>query len=124
MTANVRNLSLILVSATSLVIVGCGGTKVVVVPTPTTPAANTIVTPAATPVVVSVPPTPAPVQEAESASPGSNYVWVAGYYNWVGNRYVWVPGMWVSVPHPNAMWVPAHWQPTTGGYTWMQGHWQ
>jgi hypothetical protein len=92
-------------AAAALAFVGCGGGKVVVAnPSATTPA------------VVVAPATP--------ASPGSDYVWVQGYYNWDGSRYEWVPGAWVRTPRPSAVWVPAHWQPTTGGYVWVPGAWR
>jgi hypothetical protein len=125
MKTNVKNLSLVLFSATSLLTVACGGSKVVVVPAATAPSSNAIVAPAPAQVVVtSIPVAPQPLQETASVSPGSDYVWVAGYYNWLGDHYTWVLGNWVRVPRVSAAWVPAHWQPTAGGYTWVEGHWQ
>jgi hypothetical protein len=46
-------------------------------------------------------------------SPGPNYVWVAGHYDWDGYQYVWVDGQWVLTPFYGAVWVnPVY----VGGY--------
>jgi hypothetical protein len=124
MKAGFRSLSLVLVAGTALLSFACGS-KVVVTPTPAAPTADRVETPAPPPAVATIPPTPAPPPEvAAGVSPGSDYVWVAGYYNWVGDHYVWVPGTWVRVPQATAVWIPGRWVPSTGGYTWVPGHWQ
>ena len=118
--------SLITLAGLAVSLVACGGGKVVVTP-PSTPMVATTPAIPASGVVATVPATPPPpTVEANvaSVSPGSEYVWVQGYYNWDGARYQWVPGSWVRTPSVNAMWVPAHWQPTTGGYVWVPGSWR
>ena len=126
MKLNIR--SLLLVSALALSLTACGGGKVVV--KPAAPAAPVVAAAPATPaptVVTVVPATPAAPANAEEVAgvrPGSDYVWVPGYYDWRGNRYEWVPGSWVRTPRPATVWVPGRWQPTTGGYLWIPGHWQ
>jgi hypothetical protein len=76
--------------------------------------------------VVTVPAAPPPPADSSIAavSPGADYVYVSGYYDWNGRRYVWVPGAWVRASRPASTWVPAHWEPTTGGYRWAPGSWQ
>jgi WXXGXW repeat (2 copies) len=129
MKHNVGTLSgLILLTSAAFATLACGGGKVVVVPnnTPNTPAPSAFAAPATPPAVVAtIPATPVyPQDTVEGPSPGSNYVWAPGYYNWAGDHYVWVPGAWMKTPSPSAVWVPGKWQPTAGGYTWVAGHWQ
>ena len=121
-----RNLSLTILAAAALSTLACSGGKVVVLPAAATPAASNLVSPApGATVVATIPATPAvPEGIQQTPSPGPNYAWVAGYYNWLGDHYAWVPGSWVATPRATAVWVPAHWQQTTGGYTWTPGHWQ
>jgi hypothetical protein len=85
---------------------------------PTAPAPSAFV-------VTTVPQAPAPptVTTTLGPSPGSDYVRVEGYYNWLGDHYEWVPP-WVKIPHPGATYIPGHWEPTTGGYAWKPGYWQ
>jgi YXWGXW repeat-containing protein len=78
--------------AVAVSLAACGGGKVVVVP-PSAPAAATALVTPASPVVVTVPATPPPPTtetSVASVSPGPEYVWVQGYYNWDGSRYEWV----------------------------------
>jgi hypothetical protein len=42
------------------------------------------------------PPPPPPLVRVVPRSPGRNYVWVPGYWNWNGNRYFWVNGYWAK----------------------------
>jgi|SRR5580704_17129940 hypothetical protein len=123
-----RFLSFLIVPATAM-FVACGGGKVVVLPGPSMPASNAIVaqTPAtpAPVIVTAMPAAPSPPADTvQGASPGTNYVWVPGYYDWRGDHYVWNPGAWVMTPATTSVWVPAHWEPTAGGYTWVAGHWR
>lgn len=114
-------------AAAAVSLIGCGGGRVVVANPQPAPAAMVAPTPAgpAGPVVVTVPATPAPpAEDVVSTSPGPEYVWVKGYYNWDGSSYQWVPGTWVRTPRSAAVWVPAHWQPTAGGYVWVPGTWR
>jgi hypothetical protein len=125
MKNTIRNCVLGCVLAAAVSLTACGGGKVTVIPTP---AATPLVAPApggpALGVVATMPDTPAMPSEVMSVSPGPEYVWVKGYYNWDGSRYQWVPGTWVRASSPSAVWVPAHWQPTTGGYIWVAGAWR
>lgn len=126
MKPKIRNFGLILVPAIAGLTLACGS-KTVIMPAASAPAPSALVTPAAPSqvVVTTVPAMPAPPQDVtQSPSPGSDYVWVRGYYNWTGEHYVWVPGSWTEVPRPAAVWVPGQWQPTTGGYVWVAGHWR
>jgi hypothetical protein len=119
----------------AIILAGCGGGKVVVNTPPTTPASPAPAEPVVvargpeaptTVVVKEVPSTPAPpVQVVElGPSPGSDYVRVEGYYNWLGDHYAWTPATWVRVPRAGATYVPGHWQASPGGYSWKPGYWQ
>jgi hypothetical protein len=48
---------------------------------------------------------PPPVYSYMPVSPGSNYVWVPGYYYPAGPRYAWRAGYWAPRPWAGAVWV-------------------
>ena len=82
----IRKLSVVLLSASALCLLACGGGKVVVLPTsasaagPANPATPAPVTPAQV-VVTTIPAMPAPPTEAVvPSSPGTDYVWVPGHW--------------------------------------------
>jgi len=123
MNCNVRNS--VVLSIATVFLAGCGGGKVVVLPSTPAPSSLVATAPSAPAVVATIPATPAlPAETVAGVSPGADYVWVAGYYNWQVDHYTWVPGQWVQAPHSGVVWVPARWQPTANGYTWVPGHWQ
>lgn len=66
---------------------------------------------------------PSPQQEVVSARPGSDYVWVGGYWTWRNNRYEWVAGHWVVPPRSGATWVPPRWEQEGGAYRFYEGYW-
>jgi hypothetical protein len=66
---------------------------------------------------------PAPQAENVPARPGSDYVWVAGYWSWRNNRYEWVAGHWAIPPRAGATWVPPRWDPEGGSYRFYEGYW-
>jgi hypothetical protein len=74
-------------------------------------------------VVVTVRP-PAAIVETRPASPGPNYVWIAGYHRWDGHAYAWAPGRWEVAPHPGARWVAHRWVHRHGGWVLVEGHWR
>jgi hypothetical protein len=115
MKSNTRMLGVLLLPAIGVLLVGCGGGKVVVLPGPvaTTPGPSAIVATApAAPtavVVTTVPAMPGPQADvAQGVSPGPNYFWVAGYYDWRGDHYAWVPGNWMLTPSTTSVWIAAH----------------
>jgi hypothetical protein len=68
---------------------------------------------------------PRAVVERRPASPGRNYVWIAGYQNWNGNGYNWTPGRWEQPPQPRARWVAHRYtRQKGGGWVFVQGHWR
>src|SRR5687767_4623566 len=68
---------------------------------------------------------PAPRQEEiVGAAPGSDYVWVGGYWARTPSGWTWVSGRWVSRPRPGVVWVPGHWQRHPRGHVWVSGHWR
>jgi hypothetical protein len=73
--------------------------------------------------VESPPPAPPPEVEVVPASPGPEFVWIAGFHRWNGHGYVWVRGHYDRRPRERAQWVPAHWQGHGRGHVWVEGHW-
>ena len=67
---------------------------------------------------------PAVRVEAQTVSPGPNYIWTRGYWRWGGASYQWVPGSWVARPRVAAVWVEGHWLRRGGGWVWVAGRWQ
>jgi hypothetical protein len=129
MNSNTKMLGVLMLPAIGVLFVACGGGKVVVLPSPYTPGPSNIVATAPAPtapvVITTVPAMPAPQADvAQGVSPGPNYFWVAGYYDWRGDHYAWVPGTWMLTPSTTSVWVSAHWENTAGGYTWVPGHWR
>lgn len=65
--------------------------------------------------------------EEKPAAPGSDYVWVAGRWEWHGD-WEWIPGVWVKQTHKEAVWVPGEWKHYTNGILghnrWIPGHWE
>ncbi len=74
-------------------------------------------------VVIKVAP-PAAIVETRPARPGANFVWIAGYHNYVNGAYVWVPGRWEAPPRPGARWVAHRWVHRHGGYVLVEGRWR
>src|SRR5262245_44335741 len=68
------------------------------------------------------PPPPPPQQEAVPVSPGPQWFWIAGHWQWNGVRYVWVAGHWER-HRPGMRWVPAHWENWNGRWRYVHGHW-
>lgn len=67
---------------------------------------------------------PAVRVEAQTVSPGPNYVWTQGYWRWTGSDYVWVPGSWIVRPRVGAVYVQGHWTRTSAGWVYVPGRWQ
>lgn len=73
------------------------------------------------PVVTVAPP---PLQyEQPGYPPSSEFVWIAGYWNWAGARYVWVPGRW-EAPRPGLYWVPHRWERDANQWRRQGGRWE
>ncbi|HEY8993810.1 MAG TPA: YXWGXW repeat-containing protein [Lacunisphaera sp.] len=89
------------------------GTVVVAQPQPTQPSQV---------VVVQAP--PAVQQEAVTARPSSDHVWIAGYWTWRDNRYEWIAGRWEVPPHSSATWIAPRWERLSDGtYRFYEGYW-
>ncbi len=66
-------------------------------------------------------PRPAPRAEVMPASPGPDYVWVAGHWGRAGNDDVWVSGSWV-LPKPGyVMYEPTRPATQRPGLLWIDG---
>jgi|GEM_PF-4388088 len=57
-------------------------------------------------------------------APGSDFVWVDGYWAWDGNEYVWIDGYWARVPYYGAAWNSGFWAPRHSGFVWFDGYWR
>ena len=70
-------------------------------------------------------PPPAVQEEVVLASPGPDYVWIGGYYDWdLGVRhFVWRPGRWERPPHAEAHWVAPRYEERNGRHYYHRGHW-
>ena len=75
------------------------------------------------PLVVNEAPPP-PQIEVVGTSPGKDYVWIPGYWQWK-NHWTWMDGHWAIGPRPNAAWIPGRWvRRTNGGWLWVKGYWR
>ncbi len=61
--------------------------------------------------------------EARKTSPGPNYMWISGHWNWNGGQYVWISGHWEK-NRKNQVWIPGHWEKRGRHYTFIKGHWR
>jgi WXXGXW repeat (2 copies) len=68
-------------------------------------------------------PPPTARLEVVPASPGANYVWIAGRWGWSNNNFAWVPGSWVLPATGHSIWVPGLWESDGHGWFWSDGHW-
>lgn len=57
--------------------------------------------------------------------PGSDYVWIDGYWDWDDyyGDYVWVDGTWARPPQRGWTWVDGYWEYGSRGYAWVSGYW-
>ncbi len=70
---------------------------------------------------------PPPLQaDVEIASPGPDYVWVGGRWDWAPDRhdYVWTKGSWEHPPHSGAHWVAPRYEKRGERHVYHPGHWK
>lgn len=67
---------------------------------------------------------PARLAEVRGPSPGRNYVWISGRYDWRGSAYVWIPGHYESPVGNYRRWVDGQWKHDRAGWYWVEGHWR
>lgn len=65
---------------------------------------------------------PAILVEDIPSSPGPEYVWIGGSWNWNG-RWEWVKGTWGRKPHFEAVWAPTTWE-YKDHWVRHEGHWR
>jgi len=65
-----------------------------------------------------------PKHEAIPQSPGNNYFWMPGYweYDFSRREYRWLSGRWTQLD-PNWVYVPAYYLWRPGGYLYIPGYW-
>jgi len=69
---------------------------------------------------------PPPVQEETVvASPGPDYVWIGGYYDWdvSARNYAWRSGRWERPPDRDAHWVAPRHEMRNGRHYYTRGRW-
>jgi hypothetical protein len=81
-----------------------------------------VVSSAATFISVNFAPPALPVY-AQPIAPGSDFMWIPGYWAWNGVGYYWVPGTWVLAPYVGALWTPGWWGWSGAAYLWHPGYW-
>lgn len=77
---------------------------------------------ATTTVVESAP--PPPQTDVIVASPGPDYVWVDGEWDWSGVTWVWIGGHWILPPFRGAIWIHGGWYHGSRGWYHSPGHWR
>lgn len=96
--------------------------QVVVVSAEQQVAADAVGAPAHSYIVIQKPPEPQ-APEGSPERPGSEYVWVSGYWTWQNNRYTWMTGHWIVPPYSGAKWVKPHTEPEADAFRFYEGHW-
>jgi hypothetical protein len=67
---------------------------------------------------IGAPPAPR-VLRVQPRQPGSDFIWIAGYWYPVGHKYTWHNGYWTRPPYAGASWVAPH----HDGQQFFQGYW-
>lgn len=66
------------------------------------------------------PPPPPRVVRVHPPRPGSDYIWVDGYWYPVDGRYRWHEGYWTRPPYEGSRWVGPHYE----GNQFYEGYWE
>lgn len=71
-------------------------------------------------------PPPGVHADLQVTSPGPDYVWVPGYWDWnLGSgEWFWAPGVWIRPPHDHARWVAPRYDHHRSHWKYQRGHWQ
>jgi len=109
---------------TPLVMALLGWTSLIILPANAkTVIVEEVQSPSPTYVIVQEQP-PADLVDERPATPGSNYIWLPGYWKFKDGRWHWKKGYWEVKPNPGATWVPGHWiKKHHHGWVWIEGHW-
>jgi len=74
--------------------------------------------------VSEVPQTPEPQPDVVVISPGPEYVWIPGYYEFDGRAYAWIRGYWAFPPRHGAVFVRPHWGWDGHRHVFHRGYWR
>jgi hypothetical protein len=66
---------------------------------------------------------PADVEYVRPASPGPDYIWIGGEWEWKGGNYRWHGGSWEHAREGH-VWKSGHWENGQKGYRWQKGRWE
>jgi hypothetical protein len=62
--------------------------------------------------------------ETQPASPGPDYVWIAGHWEYRDGQYTWIGGRWERPVSEGMIWVSPRWvRHGDGTYSFVAGHW-
>jgi len=77
------------------------------------------------PEVVIVGHPPQPRYETIAPSPGPEFFWIGGRWNYSGSRWMWMNGHYERHPHfhTGGGWEGGHWENRGGNSVWHEGHW-
>lgn len=64
-----------------------------------------------------------PMDDERPEQPGSDHVWVTGYWWWTNKTYAWVPGYWAVPPHKNYVYVSGYWTYADKQWVYRRGGW-
>lgn len=68
---------------------------------------------------------PRAIREIRPASPGRDFVWVPGHYQYQGSAYVWVGGRYERPPFSNMRrYEQGRWRHDRNGWYWVEGGWR
>ena len=67
---------------------------------------------------------PPPPTETVVVSPGPDYIWIDGEYEWNGFAWVWIGGHWGYPPHPHAIWISGRDWHDRYGWHHAHGYWR
>ena len=66
---------------------------------------------------------PADVVYVRPVSPGPEYVWITGEWEWKAGNYHWRGGSWQRAREGH-VWKAGYWETGQKGYRWQKGHWE
>jgi hypothetical protein len=66
---------------------------------------------------------PADVTYVRPVSPGPDYVWIGGEWEYRSGNYQWHEGSWQH-PREGHVWKSGHWENASKGYRWHKGGWE
>ncbi len=74
---------------------------------------------------IEIPPVPVEPTPVPVTPPQPGYSWVPAHWEWSGYGWTFVAGHYTLAPAPQAEWIPGYWkQGVFGQWRWIAGHWK